>query len=263
MSGLSPVAPYDAIFSLGAACGCALHLRRNHLRPMAGPLDWVRGAGTVGERAALVANRFQGWLRPENLSPLEQDPGYRHWRTTDAATGLTLLHDFRNERPFEEEWREVWARYERRKERFLACLGTRQRVLLAWFSLSGAATPLAEQERAVRTLRARFPAAIDLLAIEHDPGSAPLGEAEAVRGAGVFAFRANLSATGDAPRDDILGDRQESVAAILARFRLREEVARAVRRHDRRRAWGQTARRLIAGIIPNRALRQRIRRKTY
>ena len=169
--------PYDIVFSIGNACGCAWYLKRCKLRLCAGPLDWVRGAETLEERVAIIANRFPNWLSPDNLTPFESD-GAR-FITTDKTCGIRFIHDFRCAMPFAEELALVQAKYARRQTRFFEKVDQAQHVLLVWFNCL---VPPASEEthrRALAQLRRALGNQVDLLSIEHDATLA-MGDAVAI-----------------------------------------------------------------------------------
>ena len=108
-----PSAPYDAIYSIGADCGCAMWLRKCHLRLNSGPLDWVRSDSGVLGRVALIESRFAGWLQEKNLVLLGEDTRTRIYR--DTALGVEFLHDFPTRIAFPDALRTAQVRYRRRQ----------------------------------------------------------------------------------------------------------------------------------------------------
>ncbi len=115
------IGPYDVVYSIGAACGCASWLRTLHLRQMAGPVDWVKGGGGLLGRVAMIEARFAGWLRPENMRLVGGDERTRFYE--DKATGIVFPHDFPTAIPFRQALAEAQERYRRRQERFYRTVG--------------------------------------------------------------------------------------------------------------------------------------------
>lgn len=254
--------PYDIVFSIGNACGCAWYLKRCKLRLCAGPLDWVRGAETLEERVAIIANRFPNWLSPDNLTPFESD-GAR-FITTDKTCGIRFIHDFRCAMPFAEELALVQAKYARRQTRFFEKVDQAQHVLLVWFNCL---VPPASEEthrRALAQLRRALGNQVDLLSIEHDATLA-MGESHVgSTGSGLFLFRLNMDKSGSGtPQDYIFGDTPKAIKAILSRVRLRPDLTKRARRHEWAFRVGRRLRFLLACFVPSRRLRQKIRQKRY
>ena len=251
-----PSAPYDAIYSLGAACGCALWLRQCHLRLASGPLDWVRTGGGLLGRVALVEAHFKGWLEAENLILLGEDARTRIYR--DTALGVEFLHDFPTRIAFPDALRAAQARYRRRQERFYATVATARRTLLVWFDTAASPSDT-EVCAALGRLRTCLGAEVELLVIGHAP-ALPAGE---VRGTipapGAWVARLNLRTGAPCQTQIVRGDVPKTVRGVLAPFRLRPDLARRMWWFDFRRLLARKARKILAGLVPNRALRRRIR----
>lgn len=252
---------YDGVFSIGRGCGCAFFLRRLHLRTMSGPWDWVGGSWQVLQRVAHIENRFAGWLQPENLEPPRRMG--RIVECEDRKQDVFFLHDFHLRMPFPEELALVRARYQRRQRRFFETVAQSKHILLVWFNVTFETTPKEAFEEGIRRLRQALGAHVDCLAIEHDPTlkRREIRCEEIAPGACVLAH-VNLSTLRNGQEtvvDAVSGDNHAAVRAILRRVHLREDLARATRRHDRRLWWSRKVRQFVAGIIPFRALRRKIR----
>lgn len=252
---------YDAVFSIGRGCGCAFFLRRFHLRTMSGPMDWVAGSWQFLQRVAHFEKRFAGWLQAENLEPPRRMG--RIVGCEDRTLDLCFLHDFHLRMPFPEELELVRARYQRRHRRFFETVAQSKHILLVWFNATLDTTPKLAFEEGVQRLRQALGAHVDCLAIEHDPTLThrEIRCEEIASGACVLAH-VNLSTLQNGQEtvvDAVSGDNHAAVRAILRRVHLREDLARATRRHDRRLWWSRKVRQFVAGIIPFRALRRKIR----
>lgn len=254
---------YDAIFSLGNTCGCALYLRQSDLRIMAGPLDWVRGSGAFLQRVAFVEARFRNWMTPEKMTPLVQPTGYTFWQTKDLGTGIEFLHDFHGKIDFQTELKAVRDRYLRRQQRFFETVSAAEHTLLVWFNCRVPVTPERDLLEGFARLRKALGKDVDLLAIEHD-ATLPHGECKAfiAQEGALRHFRLNLTAPGaDSFHNIIQGDAKEAVQAILNTVSLRPDLACVAIRH-RRKLWvKRKLRNLLAAFIPFKTLRRKMRGK--
>ena len=251
-----PSAPYDAIYSIGADCGCAMWLRKCHLRLNSGPLDWVRSDSGVLGRVALIESRFAGWLQEKNLVLLGEDTRTRIYR--DTALGVEFLHDFPTRIAFPDALRTAQVRYRRRQERFFQTVRTASRTLLVWFNAKPSASE-AELREVFRRLRACLGPNVELLAIEHAPDLPPDETRCATPSPGVWFFRLNLRTEEPSSTPIVLGNAPQNVRRLFAPFRLRPDLVRQIRRFERRQWWMRKLRKILAGLVPNRALRRRIR----
>lgn len=256
--------PYDAVFSIGSACGCAFYLRAANLRMMSGPLDWVLGFDGIDNRVAIIEQHFSEWMQEENLTPPEFDPTSQTWNVHDRRHGLIFMHDFHGERPFQEELAEVQARYARRQKRFFEVIRSSRRVLLAWFCNVSATSPQVMEESLLR-LRRVWGEHVDLLAVEHDAQLAPAEWRYEERcDGGLMLLHMNLAKDGGPkPKNHVQGDFIPTIQAFFDHFSIPEEKRKAVIRFKRRQWWDRKVRHFLAGFIPNRRLRQKIRRKVY
>lgn len=138
-----PVQAFDAVFSLGYNCRCAMYLRDAHLRDCSSPFDWVTGAG-FEQRIDMLTSTFEGWLVKENLKLVEQTlpPGAlkEHERYDDQKTGFVYLHDFDVGASFDVAYESVVAKYDRRIRRLQQRLDTGGRYLFVWWSVEPLST---------------------------------------------------------------------------------------------------------------------------
>ncbi|MBD3860533.1 peptidase [Bacillus sp. 28A-2] len=126
---------YDAIYSLGDLCLAALQLRKNNLRPFAGPLDWM-SSPSLPNVSRLLKNRFEGYMDKSNLIPSGYSKGVDslepHLCLTDMEYQIVSSHDFKaSENTFSNlsTYPEVKAKFDRRIKRFLEMLSTGKRIL--------------------------------------------------------------------------------------------------------------------------------------
>lgn len=247
---------YDVIYSIGAACGCALWLRKCHLRQHAGPLDWVKVDGGLSRRVELIETRFAGWLQDDNLELLGEDERTRIFR--DDTLGITFIHDFPTSVTFPVALEKARQRYRHRQERFFTDIAQAKRTLLVWFS-----TQLQTQKREAidvsKRLRATLGSTVELMIVEHE-ATIPCGSIFPDFPAdGVSIFRLNLR-TGKKNLDqDVLGDAPVAMRQLMSLVRLRPDLARRVFWFDIRREMIKFSRRLLACMVPCRTLRRKIR----
>lgn len=126
---------YDAIYSLGDLCLAALQLRKNNLRPYAGPLDWM-SSPSLSNVSRLLKNRFIGYMDKPHLIPSGYSTGVDNSEpyicVTDMAYQIVSSHDFKADKNTLSNlatYPEVKAKFGRRIERFLDKLANGKRIL--------------------------------------------------------------------------------------------------------------------------------------
>lgn len=169
---------FDFVFSLGASCGCATYLRRHALRDCSSPFDWLITA-PFETRIALLESGFAGFALKENLRllpPKESNGpvnGNAHYE--DVATKLRFFHDFPASVPFDEQYKVVKEKYDRRVARTLARLDAPGQVLLVWWSRTGERLEAEALVAALERLARRFPKpTLHLLVCENAEGASGL-----------------------------------------------------------------------------------------
>ncbi|MCT2346911.1 DUF1796 family putative cysteine peptidase [Niallia taxi] len=121
---------YDAVYSLGENCLPAMKMRQFHLRPFAGPLDWV-GIQYVHKVAKLIRTYFTDFLAEENLVPT----GYASdsdLLVYDIDNIISFNHDFKTDRNTLDNLMDlpvVKEKYYRRITRFIQSVQTDNRIL--------------------------------------------------------------------------------------------------------------------------------------
>ena len=229
---------YDLIFSLGEACACSQALRRSHLQLASFPLDWISG-GTFIERAKLVADRFAGWLEKEDFVYEGTNPVNGLGIFRNRHTGFTHLHDF-PDKPLDEGYPEVLAKYTRRTERLYRLIGESRRILCVYLSRpAGPELPLQELTEAQRILAESFPGtAVTLLHFRHEPNRAFRNRLVQTPAEGilqvVFDYSAperdmDLDLVVNALRELGLGVRDYRTAAERREFRRRQKLKKHAR----------------------------------
>jgi len=126
---------YDAIFSLGDLCLAALQLRKNNLRPFAGPLDWM-SSPSLPSVSRLLKSRFIGYMDKSNLTPSGYSTGVDSSEpyicVTDMGYQIVSSHDFKADKNTLSNlatYPEVRAKFDRRIKKFLDILSTGKRIL--------------------------------------------------------------------------------------------------------------------------------------
>ena len=126
---------YDAVFSLGHLCLSAIQLRKNNLRPFAGPIDWMT-SHSLADVNRLLRNRFSDFMRPVNLRVLGYNSGEKEEGSTiyvrDDYYGVESVHDFDADQNTLDDlmtYPEVMEKYNRRINRFLEQMSESNRIL--------------------------------------------------------------------------------------------------------------------------------------
>ncbi len=116
---------YSAIYSLGDLCLAGLELRKNNLRPFAGPLDWM-SSPSLPDVTRLLRQQFAGYMDQENLVPAGYSTGVdsseQYLCFTDTTYHIISSHDFKaSQNSFNNlaTYPIVRAKFDRRITRFL------------------------------------------------------------------------------------------------------------------------------------------------
>lgn len=129
---------FDLIFSLGEDCACSSYLRRFNLQEYSYPFDWLTRANFF-VRIDLLLNEFQGFLNKENLVKLDKstfkgqkdEKNDYYWC---KKTDFNFYHDFDNKIPFDESFKLVKTKYQRRIQRLYKEIKSAQNILIIWWS---------------------------------------------------------------------------------------------------------------------------------
>lgn len=156
---------YDAVFSLGENCLPAMKMRQFHLRPFAGPLDWV-GIKYAHNVAKLIRTYFSGFLEEENLVTT----GYASdsdLLVYDTENIISFNHDFKTDRNTIDSLMDlplIQQKYYRRISRFVESVQTDKRILF----IRSVATPEEVMELQA-ALREVVKGDFTLLVVNHYP----------------------------------------------------------------------------------------------
>ena len=170
---------YDFIFPLGAACSCTQVLRAAGLQYRSLPFDWLYGSN-VEARSRIVASGFDTWLCKENMAHV----GYfnldekRKLIYRNSLTGIIFNHDFLEGEEFDESFRKVSDKYNRRIERLLGAIRNSRTVLAVFLDSPDTATIADDEEliAARRNLSEAFPGVKFNLLYLHNLDDVPYGE---------------------------------------------------------------------------------------
>lgn len=121
-----PLTPYDAIINLGGNCQIAYQLHINGLRHYALPFDtWLTTCTTI---CSLLRHEFVGFLERENfvfVDAAEKRDKY----VLDRRYGVRMIHDFRLDDKYLEDYENFAETYERRIKRFYDVIQKSTKVL--------------------------------------------------------------------------------------------------------------------------------------
>lgn len=249
---------FDIIYSLGDSCAVALYMKQLCMRACSGPFDWLAG-GDFKLRINLLINRFEGFLKAENLEPVREgrfyDPDgvHPHERFVCQKTGLFFIHDFDKNHPLRLSFPAVKEKYNRRVARMLHSLDTRK-TLLIWFSYDQVISDEVVIEQ-ISKLHESYGKNIHLLIVEHDDKAA----SDEIRHvqltdcveryylyAKAYDKQGNLKTKG----------RKEALTHIFERYGLHDSI-----RDRRKRAAKACFIRLATALIPIKRIRKKLRKK--
>jgi len=163
---------YDMAFGLGFSCGASTSLRLAGLQHESYPLDWIGSPGLL-QSAQTVAGDFERWFEREDLRLYDiRRGGLNKHVYRNERTGFGFPHDFSSFVSFDEQYRPLREKYDRRIARFLEKAGKARRLLAVYVEYpvrDREPTPVLEKAR--QTLAARFPdAEVDLLYVYEGVG---------------------------------------------------------------------------------------------
>ncbi len=105
---------YDAIINLGGDCQVAYQLSTHGLRTYALPFDSL--VTPYNSLQKILENNFEAFMNKNNFELITNDKGEKY--ILDKKYGTRLLHDFKLEDTFLDNYENIAAKYIRRIERF-------------------------------------------------------------------------------------------------------------------------------------------------
>lgn len=143
---------YDAIFSLGNKCIAGLQMKKFHLRPFSGVLDWV-GSPSLVHVNKLLETRFAEYLDKDLLVPKEylSETDMYVW---NKKYQIAFNHDFKRDKNTLKHlggYEEVKVKYDRRIKRFYETLDNPNNRIL-FIRTEGSLEDVKELERVLTSL---------------------------------------------------------------------------------------------------------------
>lgn len=220
---------YDFVISLGRMCHVSALLSNNNLKVVNGPWDWLAtsDADTIYYNIECLYKGFKNFLNKNDLKSWEpyQDKFFERWNSNAAKatpikiknnhtqmsfssnrqgkayynirTNTFYLHDFYETPNFDEQYKQVYKKYERRYQRTLNYIQQSDRILLIYMS------HLADQcldlplnvnkiIKRMNKLRKKYPnKIIDLYMFEHSPNFKDIDYQRIVHDVGVIQYLSN------------------------------------------------------------------------
>lgn len=128
---------YDFIVSIGEACICSESLRKAMMQIKSYPFDWIKSHDII-TNIEIILNNFQDFFNKDYLQEKyinkPKDDNERNWSYvyTNTKYNLDLIHDFRYGIEFEENYKNVVEKYQRRIDRFYKSIENSKSVLLVY-----------------------------------------------------------------------------------------------------------------------------------
>jgi hypothetical protein len=127
---------YDHAISLGGSCQPAWHLRKNRLRRVSYPLDWINSRNSTEALCTVLRTRFadffeKAYFQPTDIVNRKNERAFQH-----SKNGFMFWHEFKSLSGFEEHFEERRDLYQRRIKRMLDVLDSDATVLFARFRTS-------------------------------------------------------------------------------------------------------------------------------
>lgn len=157
---------YDIVYSLGINCACAEYLRKHHLRPKSGPLDWIISSDIYAPFKTIL-DEFKTFLDFSYLQTDTCDDKVLNIRCLHTKNQYVLMHDFFKDKTISEQENDVKQKYLRRINRLYADLNSSKKVLFCWYGETGLVLDTNQLLNYVKEIRAKYKADIDFLFISY------------------------------------------------------------------------------------------------
>ena len=152
---------YDLIFGIGEACSCSQILRKCRLQFFSYPYDWLFGSDILSKTKILTDN-YKDFINKEDL----EDTGKNNTDKKNLCeiyhnkrNNITFNHDFAYDKPFEETYKEVKTKYDRRINRQISQLEKSSNVLAVYLQTPNNGNIVKEEvlKEVYQTFKNRFP----------------------------------------------------------------------------------------------------------
>ena len=125
---------YDLIFGIGEACACSQILRKCQLQFFSYPYDWLWGSDIV-TKTKILANNYKDFINKLDL----EDTGNNNADKKNLCkvyrnikNNIVFNHDFEYKYPFEESYKKVKTKYDRRIKRQIFQIEKSNKVLVVY-----------------------------------------------------------------------------------------------------------------------------------
>lgn len=122
---------YDFIFSIGEACSCTQALRNNFLQIASFPFDWLFGSNFIG-RCKILTQEFERFIEKDDLEYSYEERSISCQAYHNKFNDITFNHDFKKDMPFEDAYKEVFEKYQRRIKRLFDEIQNAKSVLIVY-----------------------------------------------------------------------------------------------------------------------------------
>ena len=241
---------FDLIVSLGEDCACTSYLRRFNLQNHSYPFDWLTN-GHFENRIELVVNNFKDFINKDDLKEMERPkhfpPDSLHKYYENTRTKLYFWHDFSLNIDFDEDYNAVKEKYDRRIKRFYEEIEKSEKVLFVWLSHSSVQDVELIKETYSRFTNKFLGKEIFLLMIENSSDySVQSLENDHI----MIVNQDTVSDDKKHHYDPTMGNKTNNLK-VFKKIRLKTTFLEKLNR------FAYSAAIFIAGLIPNRGLRQK------
>ena len=130
---------FDLICSIGEDCACSMYLRKFNLQNGSYPFDWLTKSN-FDTRINLIINNFKDFCNKEDFEKLKIIRGkvadYKNINYENKKTNFYFYHDFDANLNFNDAYKIVKKRYERRINRFYKHINNSKNILFVFWGRS-------------------------------------------------------------------------------------------------------------------------------
>lgn len=249
---------YDLIFSIGAACSCTRSLRFSHLQNCSYPFDWLFGSDFQG-RIDILISEFKRYIEKDDLEDLNctnNDEKNLCEVYYNKYNDITFNHDFPFDVPFEDGYKNVKEKYNRRINRLLSNINKAKNILLVYIETPDCKNKLSDDNvlfEASKKLKDKYPDKnFDILYFSQDFNLNHNEYKEVLKTNEITKIVGNYKGIWEnAPSYEVDGD---FFKKYLKRFSLNLPVSYKVKRFTQK---------LLINLIPNKSKRKELRIKYH